>query len=103
MFGHSKYYVKEKNPDNNLWHSDCNLMLNKILLMGMLKLMVVGAAVAAGIHYITKKREDGTSIMDDIKEKAPEWMDKAKPLMDQVKSQFGGNHMQHNASMNNPM
>ncbi|MDF3078716.1 MAG: hypothetical protein K0S09_2605 [Sphingobacteriaceae bacterium] len=71
--------------------------------MGMLKLMVVGAAVAAGIHHITKKREDGTSIMDDIKEKAPQWMDKAKPLMDEVKNRFSGNNMSHDMSMNHPM
>ncbi len=56
--------------------------------MGLLRLLVVGAAVAAGIHHITKKREDGSSIADDLKEKAPEWMDKAKPYLDQLKGQF---------------
>ena len=71
--------------------------------MGMLRLLVVGAAVAAGIHHITKKREDGTSLMDDLKEKAPEWMDKAKPYLDQVKGQFGQDNMPHNAGMSNPM
>lgn len=71
--------------------------------MGMLRLLVVGAAVAAGIHHITKKREDGTSLMDDLKEKAPQWMDKAKPYLDQVKGQFSQENTQHNTGMNNPM
>lgn len=64
--------------------------------MGLLKLLVVGAAVAAGINHITKKREDGTSIMDDLKAKAPEWMDKAKPYIDQVKGM--ANNLQPNSS-----
>jgi hypothetical protein len=46
--------------------------------MSILKFAILGAAVAYGIGYITKKREDGTSILDDLTEKAPEWMDKAK-------------------------
>lgn len=53
--------------------------------MGLLRLLVTGAAVAAGAHYITKKRPDGTSIADDLKAKAPEWMEKAKPYTDKVK------------------
>lgn len=63
--------------------------------MNLIKLVAVGAAVAYGYNYLTKKRPDGRSMMDDIKEKAPEWMDKAKPYMDkarpyvdQVKNQF---------------
>lgn len=46
--------------------------------MGLLKFIVVGAAVGYGINYITKKGEDGRSILDDLTENAPEWMDKAK-------------------------
>ena len=56
--------------------------------MGLFRLLVTGAAVAAGVHYITKKRPDGTSIADDLKAKAPEWMEKAKPYINQVKEQF---------------
>lgn len=64
--------------------------------MSALKFMVMGAAIAYGIQYITKKRElDGMSIVDDIKDQAPEWVDKAKqygqdamdkiaPVMDKV-------------------
>jgi hypothetical protein len=49
---------------------------NKI--MGLLKFLVVGAAVAYGINYVTKKGPDGKSIIDDLAENGPEWMDRAK-------------------------
>jgi chromosome condensin MukBEF ATPase and DNA-binding subunit MukB len=57
--------------------------------MSLLKYLVFGAAVAAGVNYATKKREDGRSLIDDLSEKAPEWMDKAKQYTDQLKDQFG--------------
>ena len=60
--------------------------------MSLLKYLVFGAAVAAGVNYATKKREDGRSLMDDLSEKAPEWMDKAKHYTDQLKGQFGQNN-----------
>jgi hypothetical protein len=46
--------------------------------MGLLKYIIVGAAVGYGINYITKKGPNGRSILDDITDKAPEWFDKAK-------------------------
>ena len=46
--------------------------------MGLLKFIIVGAAVGYGINYITKKGPDGRSILDDIAENAPDWFDKAK-------------------------
>ena len=46
--------------------------------MGLLKFIIVGAAVGYGINYITKKGADGRSILDDITENAPEYFDKAK-------------------------
>ena len=47
--------------------------------MGLLKTAILGAAVYAGVKYITKKDAiTGKSIVDDIKDKAPEWIDKAK-------------------------
>ena len=55
--------------------------------MSLLKYLVFGAAVAAGVSYVTKKREDGRSLMDDLTDKAPEWMDKAKQYTDQFKGQ----------------
>lgn len=46
--------------------------------MGLLKTALIGAAVYGAIKYITKKDENGRSIVDDMKDKAPEWMEKAK-------------------------
>jgi hypothetical protein len=50
--------------------------------------LVTGIVVAAGVHYATKKRPDGSSIADDLKAKAPEWMNKAQPYLNQIKEQF---------------
>lgn len=57
--------------------------------MSLLKYIVFGAAVAAGVNYATKKRDDGRSLFDDLSDKAPEWMDKAKEYTDQIRNQFG--------------
>jgi hypothetical protein len=46
--------------------------------MSILKYALVGAAVVYGVKYITKKRADGSSILDDLTEKAPEWFEKGK-------------------------
>jgi len=56
--------------------------------MSLLKYLVVGAAVAAGVNYVTKKRENGRSVMDDLSDKAPEWMEKAKQYTDKIKGQY---------------
>lgn len=57
--------------------------------MNILKFAVVGAALGLGIHYITKKDEDGRSILDDLAESAPDLFDQAKKFaaetVDQVK------------------
>ncbi|WP_231424059.1 MULTISPECIES: YtxH domain-containing protein [Pedobacter] len=47
--------------------------------MGLLKTAILGAAVYAGFKYVTKKDPiTGKSIIDDLKDQAPEWVDKAK-------------------------
>ncbi|MEO8793988.1 MAG: YtxH domain-containing protein [Daejeonella sp.] len=56
--------------------------------MGLFKYLLVGTAVAAGYNYLTKKRPDGSTMMDEIKEKAPEWMDKAKEFGTGVKEKM---------------
>jgi hypothetical protein len=58
--------------------------------MGLLKYIAIGAAVAYGVNYITKKRvEDGRSLYDDLTDQAPEFVDKIKQYgeqaLDQVK------------------
>jgi len=69
-------------------------MFNKyinIKKMRLLTLMIAGAAVAYGINYVTRKREDGTSIMDDLTNKAPEWMEKGKQYATQTIDQVTDN------------
>ena len=56
--------------------------------MGLIRFLAFGAAVAVGVNYLTKKRPDGTSVLDDLTAKAPEWMDKAKEFGDKVKSRY---------------
>lgn len=46
--------------------------------MGLLKTALIGAAVYGAIKYVTKKDINGRSMFDDLKDKAPEWADKAK-------------------------
>jgi len=46
--------------------------------MSLFKLILVGAAVGYGINYLTKKGTNGRSVMDDITENAPDWLDQAK-------------------------
>ncbi|HZY37816.1 MAG TPA: YtxH domain-containing protein [Mucilaginibacter sp.] len=54
--------------------------------MRLLKFIIVGAAVGYGINYITKKGENGRSILDDITDKAPDWFDNAKRFADEAVS-----------------
>lgn len=47
--------------------------------MGFIKSALFGAAVYAAVQYITKKDVlTGRSILDDLMERAPEYLDKAK-------------------------
>ena len=46
--------------------------------MGLLKFIAVGAAIGYGINYITKKGPNGRSVLDDITDDAPEWIEKVK-------------------------
>ena len=63
--------------------------------MNIIKLALVGAAVVYGVNYITKKREDGTSILDDLTDNAPDWMNEAKQFatqtVDNLKQNFNDN------------
>jgi hypothetical protein len=55
--------------------------------MGLLKFIIVGAAVGYGISYITKKDENGRSIAGDVVEKAPEWFEQARKFADETVDQ----------------
>jgi hypothetical protein len=56
--------------------------------MGLLKTVLIGAAVYGAVKYLTKKDMYGRSVMDDIKEKAPEWMDKAREFKDDMATKY---------------
>lgn len=56
--------------------------------MGLLRTALIGAAVYGAVKYLTKKDQYGRSIVDDIKEKAPEWMDKAKQFKEDATSKY---------------
>ena len=55
--------------------------------MSLLKFAVIGAAVGYGIHYITKKGPDGRSILDEVADKTPEWIDQAKKFASETVEQ----------------
>lgn len=65
--------------------------------MKLATLIIAGTAIAAGITYITRKRENGTSILDELTNKAPQWMEKGKQyatqtieeVTDQIKQRNG--------------
>ncbi len=57
--------------------------------MGLLKYAILGAAAVYGFKYATKKRiSDGKSLLDDLREKAPEFADRVKSYGDQVKNDY---------------
>ena len=65
------------------------LKLKHLVTMGLFKTALIGAAVYGAIKYVTKKDINGRSIVDDLKEKAPEYMDKAKKLKEDLETKYG--------------
>lgn len=56
--------------------------------MGLFKTALIGAAVYGAIKYVTKKDETGRSVVDNIKDKAPEWMERVKSAKDELKMEL---------------
>ena len=60
--------------------------------MRILKFMAIGAAVGYGIYYLTKEKENGKSILEELLEEAPDYVDRAKKYVeytfDQVAERF---------------
>ena len=56
--------------------------------MGLLKTVLVGAAVYGAYKYATKKDSTGRSIVDDLKERAPEFMEKARNFTEDLEGRF---------------
>jgi len=46
--------------------------------MGHFKTFLLGMAVAYGIYYLTKKKENGVSLMDEILDNPSDFVNKAK-------------------------
>ncbi|MBS1520172.1 MAG: YtxH domain-containing protein [Bacteroidetes bacterium] len=60
--------------------------------MRILKFMAIGAAVGYGIYYLTKEKENGKSILEELLEDAPDYADRAKKYveytLDQIAERF---------------
>jgi hypothetical protein len=54
--------------------------------MGLFKTALIGASVYGAVKYLTKKDALGNTKLDEIKEKAPEWLEKAKAATTDLKS-----------------
>lgn len=52
--------------------------------MGFIKNAIIGIAIYKGIKYLVKQDEFGRSKLDDIREKAPEWLEKAKSIKEDI-------------------
>lgn len=53
--------------------------------MGLFKTALISATIYGVIKYVTKRDINGRSIADDIRDKAPEWIEKAKNLKQELK------------------
>ncbi|WP_134091538.1 YtxH domain-containing protein [Olivibacter sp. XZL3] len=56
--------------------------------MGLFRTLLLGAAAYGAYKYATKKDANGRSMVDDIKDKAPEWKEKIMRFKDDVGRDF---------------
>jgi len=60
--------------------------------MRIIRFVAIGAAVGYGIYYLAKEKENGKSILEELLEDAPDYMDRAKKYVeytfDQVAERF---------------
>lgn len=60
--------------------------------MGLFRTALVGAAIYGAFKYLTKKDEfTGKSVVDDVVEKTPEWIEKAKNYANEAKASLDQN------------
>lgn len=50
--------------------------------MRMLKFMALGAAVGYGIYVLIREKENGKSVLEELLEDAPEYVDRAKKYVE---------------------
>jgi hypothetical protein len=56
--------------------------------MRIIKFMAIGAAVGYGIYYLTKEKENGKSILDELIEDGPDYVDRAKKYVEYTVDQI---------------
>lgn len=56
--------------------------------MGLIRTLLIGAAVYGAVKYATKKGDNGKSLVDELRDQAPEWLDKAKEFGEDVKQEY---------------
>lgn len=56
--------------------------------MGLLRVLLLGAAAYGAYKFVTKKDMNGRSIVDDVKNKAPEWKKKIMRVKDDIEKGF---------------
>lgn len=54
--------------------------------MGFIKNALIGIAIVEAIKYLTRKDALGVSKIDELREKAPERLDKAKAVTQDIKA-----------------
>jgi len=54
--------------------------------MGSIKNAIVGIAIYEAIKYLTKRDALGTSKFQELRERAPEWLDKAKEVTSDIRA-----------------
>ena len=50
--------------------------------MRILKFMAVGAAMGYGIYYLMKEKENGKSLLEELLDDAPDYVDRAKKYVE---------------------
>lgn len=54
--------------------------------MGLFKTLVISAAIYGAYKFLTEQDEFGRTKLDEIKEQAPEWLEKAKGIKDDLQA-----------------
>lgn len=57
--------------------------------MGLFRTALIGAAIYSAYKYITKPDDiTGRTVVDDLKEKVPEWIEKAKAYKEDLQLKY---------------
>jgi hypothetical protein len=59
---------------------------HKIKKMGLFRTIVISAAIYGAYKFLTETDDLGRSKLDNIKEQAPEWLEKARAVKDDIKN-----------------